>query len=152
MATLHMPVGVQGSGKSTWAKLFIAKNPDIVYVSPDNIWTSIGDIKDRSLGGQVYSIAMRKTREALEQNKDVLVDATFVKRKWRKSFIEIARQYKAKTVAYVFSVDRETAINRVQKRASNGGMNVPVESIDMYIGFLKNTPPDETEFDKIIYK
>ena len=150
MAILRMTIGIQGSGKSTWAKSFIEINPEVVYVNPDSIWNSIGDITNRSLGGAVYSIAFKKTREALSLGKDVLVDATFAKRKWRKDFIKIADEYKAKKIAHWFNVDLKTAIERVKSRASSGGMDVPVKDIEMYSEFLKNTPPDNNEFDQVI--
>jgi predicted kinase len=150
MAVLRMTIGIQGSGKSTWARSFVHANPDVVYVNPDTIWTSIGDITDRSLGGTVYMIAMKKTREALSQGKDVLVDATFVKRKWRKGFLNIADDHKAKKIAHWFNVNLDTATKRVKSRASDGGMNVPEKDIKMYSEFLKNTPPDNTEFDQIV--
>ena len=150
MATLRMTIGIQGSGKSTWARTFIDANPEVVYVNPDTIWTSIGSITNRSLGGVVYSIAMKKTREALSIGKDVLVDATFAKRKWRKDFLKLADEHKAKKVAHWFTVDLNTAVDRVKSRASNGGMDVPVKDIEMYSEFLKNTPPDNNEFDQVI--
>ena len=150
MATLRMTVGIQGSGKSTWARAFITANPEVVYVNPDTIWTSIGSITNRSLGGTVYAIALKKTREALSLNKDVLVDATFAKRKWRKDFLKLANEYKAKKVAHWFTVDLNTAASRVKSRASDGGMDVPVKDIEMYSEFLRNTPPDNNEFDQIV--
>ena len=145
-----MTVGIQGSGKSTWARNFIAQNPDVVYVNPDTIWTSIGDITDRSLSSRVYHISRGQVEEALSNGKNVLVDATNTRRKYRKSYIDLARKYNALRIAYFFKIDRDVAIQRVKNRAANGGMNVPEDVIDQFLLWLKNTPPDHIEFDQII--
>ena len=147
---LRMTVGIQGSGKSTWAKKFIADNPDYVYVNPDSVWTRIGDITDRSLAPVVYGITRGQTRDALEAGKNVLVDATNTRRRQRTTFLKISQEVNAWKIAHVFRVDRDVAIARIRERVANGGMNVPDEVVDDFLFYFNNTPPDHSEFDEII--
>lgn len=145
---LHMCIGPQGSGKSTWAKKFVAENPDILYLSTDKIWLTLGPMSDRSIARKVYPILTRHAEAALRKGQSVLLDATFIRKSWRKDYVKLGRQLGAKLIAHVFKADRDTLIKRVQHRAANGGLNVPTDVIDKYIAQFEQ--PDGTEFDEII--
>lgn len=145
---LIMTCGPQGSGKTTWAKQYIAENPDIVYLSTDDIWLSIGPITDRSISQKVYPILWRKTEVALLKKQSVLLDATFICKKWRKDAIKLGRRLGARMIAHIFNVNRETLIKRIEQRAKNGGMAIPTVDLDRYISLFE--VPDNTEFDEII--
>ena len=146
--SLIITMGPQGSGKSTWAKKFSAENPDILYLSTDKIWLEIGPMEDRSIAQKVYPILSRRTEAALRNGQSVLLDATFIRKSWRKDYVKLGRRLDAKLVAHVFRADRDTLVKRVQNRAANGGLNVPPEVIDKYIAQFE--PPDKTEFDEIV--
>lgn len=145
---LIMTCGPQGSGKSTWARKFSSEHPDVLYLSTDKTWLEIGPMADRSIARQVYPILRKKTENALKNGTSVLIDATFVKKSWRRDFTNLGRQYSAKLIAHVFNANRDTLITRVQQRAKQGGLNVPVEDIDRYISMFD--PPTVPEFDEII--
>lgn len=147
--SLTMVIGVPGSGKSTWAREFCKKNPDILYLSTDEIRKKIGSgEEDQSVNNEVFRVMKNKTEDALKNNSSVLLDATFIKRSWRKDFTEIGRRYSARLIAHVFKVGKEVLIKRIQKRASLGGLNVPIEVIDKYIKMFEEPLPGE--FDIII--
>lgn len=145
---LIMTVGVQGSGKSTWAKKFTSENPDVVYLSTDKIWLEIGPMSDRSIARKVYPILTRHAEAALRKGQSVLLDATFIRKAWRKDYVKLGRKLGAKLVAHVFKADRDTLIERVQHRVANGGLDVPVDVIDNYLSQFEQ--PDRTEFDEIV--
>lgn len=145
---LIMTVGVQGSGKSTWAKKFTSENPDVIYLSTDKIWLTIGPMSDRSIARKVYPILTRHAEAALRKGQSVLLDATFIRKAWRKDYIKLGKQLGAKVIAHVFKADRNTLIERVQHRAANGGLDVPVDVIDNYLSQFEQ--PDEMEFDEIV--
>lgn len=145
---LIMTVGVQGSGKSTWAKKFTSENPDVVYLSTDKIWLTIGPMSDRSIARKVYPILTRHAESALRKGQSVLLDATFIRKAWRKDYIKLGKQLGAKVIAHVFKADRNTLIERVQHRVANGGLDVPVDVIDNYLSQFEQ--PDGTEFDEIV--
>ncbi len=145
---LIMTIGAQGSGKSTWAKKYIAENTDVLYLSTDDIWLSIGPMEDRSIAKKVYPKLTRLAEAALRNGQSVLLDATFIKRDWRKDYVKLGRQFKARLVAHVFKADRKTLIERVQQRAAGGGLDVPVHVIDRYIAMFDH--PTFDEFDEIV--
>lgn len=146
---LILCIGIQGSGKSTWAKQYCQDNPDVLYLSSDKLRAELGKGEhDQSINGLIFGRMRAKTEAALRKGQSVLIDATHVRKKWRSDNLKLGRQFGAKLVAHVFKVDRETAIKRVAERVANGGLNIPVESIDKYLSQLEL--PDRTEFDEII--
>jgi predicted kinase len=146
--TLIMLCGPQGSGKSTWAKKYVTEHPDTKYLSTDDIWQSIGSIEDRSIASVVYPILTRRCEAALQAGQSVILDATFVKRAWRKDYVKLGRRLNAKLVAHVFNTDKKTLMERIEKRVKVGGMNIPEEVLDRYIKDFQ--PPTKEEFDEIV--
>lgn len=146
---LILCIGIQGSGKSTWANQYCQDNPDILYLSSDKLRGELGKgIDDQSIHGLVFGRIRSRTEAALRKGQSVLIDATHVRKKWRSDNVKLGRKLGARLVAHVFDVDRETLIKRVAERASNGGLNVPIDVIDKYISQFER--PDRTEFDEII--
>lgn len=149
MPTLIMTIGVQCSGKSTWAKEYVKEHTDTVYLSSDELRKELGKgVEDQSVNGHVFLVMQSRTTVALAQGKTVLLDGTFVKKAWRKDFVKIGRAFNAWVVAHTFSAPREVLIQRLNKRVKEGGLNVPVEAIDKYISMFQK--PDEEEFDDVI--
>jgi predicted kinase len=148
--TLMMTCGVQGSGKSTWAKQYIKENPDTLYISTDKMREELGaGAHDQTVNSMIFPLMRRKVETALSQgNVDILLDATFIKKSWRKEYVNLGRKYGAWLIAHIFNADRDVLIKRVQQRAKNGGLDVPVEAIDKYIAGFE--PPTKDEFDEII--
>ena len=146
---LMMCCGVQGSGKSTWAKKFSLENPDVVYLSTDKIRAELtGSEADQTINTVMYVKLKQRAEAALQKGKDVLLDATFIRKSWRKEYVALGRKYNAWLVTHVFKADRDTLIKRIQQRVVNGGLNVPVEVVDKYIKQFE--APDKTEFDEIL--
>jgi len=146
---LYITIGIQGSGKSTWAEKFCQDN-NVLYLSSDKLRAELGKgIDDQSIHGLVFGRMRARTEAALRRGESVLVDATHVRKKWRSDNIKLGRRLGAFIVAHVFEVDRETAIKRVAERVSKGGLNVPADVIDKYISQLEL--PDTNEFDEVVY-
>ena len=80
--------------------------------------------------------------------KSVIFDATNMYRGTRRDFLDIAKQYKAKTIAAVFEVSRETAIERNTKRGEQGGRRVPDKIIDKMLAKYQK-PSKEEGFDEV---
>ncbi len=146
---LIMTCGVQGSGKSTWAKKFSSDNPDVLYLSTDKLREEMGAGEhDQTVNSLIYGRMRVKTESALRKGQSVLLDATFIRKSWRKDYIKLGRKLGARLVAHVFKAERSVLIERVKNRALNGGLNVPSDVIDKYISQFEQ--PDKTEFDEII--
>lgn len=146
---LIMTVGVQGAGKSTWAKKYSIDNPDVRYLSTDVLRAEMGfGVDDQSVNGLVYMRLKQKTESSLKKGQSVLLDATFIKKAWRNDYTKLGRKNGAYLIAHVFTASRDTLVKRVAQRAANGGLNVPVEVIDKYIAQFQ--APIGDEFDEVI--
>lgn len=146
---LIMTIGVQGSGKSTWAKKYVSENPDVVYLSTDKLRSEYGyGEADQTVNSLIYGRMKNRMEASLRRGQSVLLDATFIRKSWRKDNIKLGRQLGATLIAHVFKADRNTLIERVRERTAGGGLNVPTEVIDKYIAQFEQ--PDKTEFDEII--
>jgi predicted kinase len=146
---LHVLVGAQGAGKSTWAREYITSNPDVLYLSSDKMRAEFGTSEaDQSVSGVVFARMKQRAEAALLKGQSVLLDATHIRRKTRKDAVELGKRVGAKLIAHVFKIDRDTAVKRVVERAAGGGLNVPVDVIERFISQFE--APDRTEFEQII--
>ena len=131
---LILPVGISGSGKSTWIKSQTDSNT--VVVSPDDIRRELtGNISDQTKNGEVFQIAHKRVADALNAGKNVIFDATNIKSRDRKSLMNYMKVHVDKPFegfAKVFSVDPEVAKQRVRKDIEAGvdRSNVPDWAID----------------------
>lgn len=98
MQTVTMLIGLPGSGKSTFAEK-LAKNEDAIIISTDKIREELfGDEaiqeNERYDGNTVFCIAHDRVKIAMLEGKNVIFDATNVKRKDRKYFLDLLRPEK----------------------------------------------------------
>ena len=148
--TLYITVGLPGSGKSTYVKNFI-KDKDIEYLSSDSLRAVYGKSEeDQTVTPLVFGHIKRKVDEFLKDGKNVLVDATSVNRKERSDYINTAKKYGAKVVAFVFKMDRQGLIDRNKKRGEQGGREVPTFVIDKMLAKFEE-PSYSEGIDVIIY-
>ena len=144
----YLLVGIPGSGKSTWGQNAAQANPDFVRLCPDEFRAKFGTGEaDQSVSGRAFAATKHGMDVALRDGHSVIIDATNMYRKTRKDFLDIAKKYNAETIAVVFEVSRETAIERNKNRGAAGGRNVPEHVIDSMLS--KYQVPDNTEFDEV---
>jgi len=80
MHRIYLPVGMIGSGKSTWARKFIAENSSVRIVAGDDIRLMLGGGAyeyDPILEPAVIDILMQATETALEYGLDVILDECY---------------------------------------------------------------------------
>jgi predicted kinase len=148
--TVWLLCGPPGSGKSTWAKNMTIGRNDIVHICPDDNRRTIGgDSNNQAVSYSAFCMAKDHMRNALDEDKSVVFDATNMYRKARKDFIKIARGRGAQVIAMVFECTKATLLARNAKRGAEGGRNVGEKVIDSMLARYQR--PDETEFDKIIF-
>jgi len=152
---LLLPVGISGSGKSTWIKANTDANT--VVVSPDDIRRELtGNISDQTKNGQVWALAFQRVADTLNAGKNVILDATNVKSEDRKRLMNHMKVHVDKPFegfAKIFSVDPEIAKQRVRKDIEAGvdRSNVPDWAIDkQYQSFVDGINSLEVEGFKII--
>lgn len=109
-----MLIGIPGSEKSTWAQDIVEKTIGPVhYISSDEIRENrFGDVADMSNNDEVFRIMERTLQIILEKGESAILDATFVKSAERAPYIQLARYYGAKIIAYYINVDLNEALNR----------------------------------------
>lgn len=146
--TVILLVGGPGSGKSTWGKEFVNHNPKFVRLCPDEFRAKFGwGEGDQSVSAQAFAATRNGMEDALQNGKDVIIDATNMYRKTRKDFINIAKKHGATTIAVVFEAEKSILLERNVKRGAAGGRNVPEDVIDRMLG--KYERPTEIEFDRV---
>ena len=100
--SLVLMVGPSGSGKSTFA---VARFPNHEIVSSDNIRAELlGDFRNQSNQDEVWAEVHRRVRLRLQFGQRVVVDATNLRFKDRKHFIDMAKHYDVELIYLV--VDR----------------------------------------------
>ena len=148
MLQVYILVGCPGSGKSTWSKKFIENDPSIRRVCPDEFRAIFGfGESDQKVSAKAFEATRLAVRDTLNDNLDVIVDATNMYPKARKQFLDIAKEYNAKTIAVIFEVDKNILLERNKKRGDEGGRNVPENIIDDMLS--KYQRPDLNEFNDI---
>jgi protein phosphatase len=152
---LILPVGISGSGKSTWIKS--QTDPNTIVVSPDDIRRELsGNVSDQTNMGKVWALAFTRVTDALNAGKNVILDATNVKSRDRKSLMDYMKVHVDKPFegfAKIFDVDPEIAKQRVRKDIEAGvdRSNVPDYAIDrQYRDFIDGINSLEIEGFKII--
>ena len=142
MPVLFVPVGISGSGKSTYFK-----GRGIDVVSSDSIRKELfGDESCQNDPKLVFELAHNRVRETLESGKDVVFDATNVS-KWARDELMKAVPAGVKKVCILFLVGPEEALARQKKRARQVPEDVVIRQWDTMLSDLKFIP---NEFDEIV--
>jgi len=143
---LYLMVGISGSGKSTRAKE-IAAETGAVLLSSDEIRGFVNGCQSiQKNGNLVFKFLRHSTEFFLANGRSVIVDATNLDKKSRKSFLEIANKYSAETVAVCMNTDLETCIKQNNLRERK----VPEEVIRRQFAKLYFPLSGDFEFDEII--
>ena len=86
--TLYIMCGLSGSGKSTIATQIANENPNIVIVSSDEIREELtGNYEDQEHNEEVFKIFHDRIRKNLENQKNVIADATNLTMKSRRAIM-----------------------------------------------------------------
>jgi protein phosphatase len=148
LATL---VGISGSGKSTYAtglktSLKIENGANVQIVETDAIRGELtNDPSDQSKNSEVFSIARQRVANGLKQGNNVVIDATSVSPKDRKTWIDIGKANNADIRAYFINTNVDMAKKQNLKRSRV----VPDNVIDRQKSRL--IPPSKSEgFDSIV--
>ncbi|GEM45423.1 AAA family ATPase [Deinococcus cellulosilyticus] len=114
--------GLSGSGKSTWAHEHF---PDTEIISMDDLREDLsGDRGDQSINGQVWQQAREQLKKALREGRQVIWDATNIRRLSRERLINIGLDYHAWVKLVVFHTAPEVALrqNSLREHAVPAGV------------------------------
>ena len=138
MPKFYVMVGLQGAGKSTFAK----SHPECTVVCLDDIREEVfGDASCQQDGNHIFLIGKARILKALEAGRDVIFDATNLTPKYRKWCLDT----KAEHIAVFVNTPLKECLKRNFKRERV----VPPEVIERASKRL--VPPTTDEgFDSVI--
>ena len=137
MPTIFVYIGLPASGKSTHAREWAATHSNSIHLSSDAIREELyGDACIQGDPNKVFSIMLRRAREAIAEGLDVLYDATNVTHKNRRSILQIPN---VTFVARMFIV----SVEECKRRNSERARKVPDSVIDRMVRQFQ--PPCEWE-------
>jgi predicted kinase len=141
-------IGPPGCGKSTWGEKY-AKDNGFTYLSSDRNRARCGKSEDdQKASARAFALLKLEMTTALDNGENVLVDATFMSKKARKDFVDIARGSGAHLRAVSFELPRNVILERNASRAAKGGRNVPTFVIDKMLSNYE--VPASPEFDEVL--
>lgn len=141
-----MLVGIPGCGKSTYAKSLEERG--YVWLSSDNLRTQMGFEQGKG-NREVFATMEMLVKNALSEGKNVIYDATNLKKSNRTSILNVVSEYNTEKEAVVFTLPLRECIRRNNLRT--GDARVPEEIIfRMKRGY--QSPSYAEGFDKIIVR
>ena len=131
--------GISGSGKSTYIS---THHKDDVIISLDTLRELMnGNREDQITNrGQILQLAKEKLKEGLRAKKNIVLDATHIRKDLRGMFIDICHAYNALTIIKCFIVSDKLLRERNNKRKTP----VPDFVIDKQIKSYEYPTRDET--------
>lgn len=162
MPKVHLMIGIQGSGKSTFSRILSSKN-NIKIVSTDVVRQANPDWPEDKIWPEVY----RLTSELIKNGQDVIFDATNITPKVRERFINNVLNYfdnydiinsitnctkdlPFELIGYFFNTDVNLCKLRVEKRNENPNeLFLPPEVVYSY--YERMVPPTYLEPFTLIY-
>lgn len=133
---LHILVGLQASGKSTFYRAYFAPSNEYIYVSKDRLRNN----------RQPEQRQRQLIAEALAAGRSVVVDNTNAMTEARAALVELGRAYGAAIVGYAFESSARASVER--NRGRTGRARVP--DVAIYATAKRLTPPTYAEgFDRL---
>lgn len=130
MSIIHLMVGIQGSGKSTYSNK-LSKEKNIKIVSTDEVRKQNPNIDEKEVWPTVYKMVANE----LKKGKDVIFDATSITPKVRSRLLDNIKVHTTDFTCgcYFFEVDPKICKKRVEIRNNDQNeLYLPLEVIDNY--------------------
>lgn len=138
---IHLLVGVQGSGKTTFSKV-LSKQKNCKVISTDEIRKSNPGILETNVWSKTYE----SLADFLKKGEDVIFDATSISKKVRKRFFDEVSKYgvEVKAIAYYLKTDVDECASRVKTRNKDvNELYLPPEVVYSYFEKLEIPSVDE---------
>jgi len=134
-------VGVPASGKSTWTREYLAKNPNNVAVSRDDFRYGLRNsgITEPKIEDMITELVDTTIVKSLGKGLDVVIDATNLKASYINHFVELVK-YKADIEFQIFDISLEKAIERDSKRERKVGEAVIKKMYKQYKLLIETYP------------
>lgn len=107
MSKLYLPIGLIGSGKSTWARQYIKDHPNPKIVGGDEIRFMLNGgnyVHDESLEPIILEVLFGATQTLLSSGCDVILDECYcsLSREMRARVVTVVSFYATEIIAVVF--------------------------------------------------
>ena len=133
MAIFTMLIGLPGSGKSCYARDYVATRHGTIIVSSDDIRQELwGDANDQQNPAQVFDEMFIRTVSAMKRGTNVIYDATNLTAKTRKATLTRLRQALNQDFVAVADVI-VCSISECKRRQGERDRKVPDEVIDRMV-------------------
>ena len=152
-------VGVPASGKSTWARKELARNPNVVSVSRDDFRYGLRNsgVTEPKIESMITELVDSTIMKSLSFGLDVIIDATNLKKSYIEHFINLVK-HNADVEFIVFDISLEVALERDRNRERSVGEHVIKKMyknykdlLDSYaLQNLSKRPESEQRFNKIV--
>lgn len=130
MVIFTMLIGLPGSGKSCYARDYVATRHGTIIVSSDDIRQELwGDANDQQNPSLVFDVMLNRTIAELKQGHHVIYDATNLVAKTRKNTLLRLRQILGEEL-YAEAVLITCSISECKRRQGDRARKVPNEVID----------------------
>lgn len=123
--------GLPGSGKSYFASR-LAKKLGARYVNSDVIRNQLFVVKEYSQAEKkkVYSEMVREMKKAIQQNGNIVLDATFYKKSVRKKFSVAVKEFGQSIIFIEVWADQKVIIERLSRKRRHSDADY---SVHLYI-------------------
>jgi predicted kinase len=112
MSTIYVTCGIPGSGKSHWAETHKDELNAVIH-SSDYIRAELsGDMNDQSKNDLVFKLLHQRIKDDLREGKNVIYDATNLKRKLRRAFLQELQNISCEKICVLFATPFELALAR----------------------------------------
>jgi len=140
MPTMYIIAGPNGAGKTTAAKTVLPEYYNVVqFVNADEIAKGLSPFAPESVSFQAGKIMLKRLDELIAEKEDFGFETTLTTLSYKK-LIAFAKE-KGYSVRLLFLLlsSSDIAKQRVKKRVSEGGHNIPEDVIERrYFKGLKN--------------
>lgn len=118
-------IGIPASGKSTWSKDYVSKNPDWIRVNRDDFRHMLKDMPvcEMKVENVITDMINNSIVSALMSKFNVIIDNTNLKAKYLNPLIELVKPY-ADIEFQIFDISIEKAIERDNNREKKVGSEV----------------------------
>ncbi|OGW92737.1 MAG: Zeta toxin family protein [Omnitrophica bacterium RIFCSPLOWO2_12_FULL_45_13] len=128
--TVYIIAGPNGSGKTTFAKLFL---PDYVncpnFVNADLIAQGLAPFEPHAAAIKAGKLVLQQIHEFAKRGVDFAFETTLSGKSYASLLVELKEKGCALHLFFLWIPSPELAIARIKDRVAEGGHNVPAEDV-----------------------
>jgi predicted kinase len=146
-------VGIPASGKSTWSKEFVDKNPQWVRLSRDDFRGMLKNqtVCENKIEGLINVLSDNLILESLNKKLNVIIDNTNLKAEYINHYIDLVK-YKADVEFMIFDISLDKSIKRDLDRKNPVGEDDIKRMFKDYLKLLDSFNFSYRKISKKIFK